>query len=322
MFIYKKTFNFENFYNKKKMKKLLIKLITKIIFYSGVWIIILKIFKPKGLLVFNYHNFSTFSNDRDNIGSVYKSNYSENFEKQIVFLKKYFNPKNSLKIEKKDFNILTTFLTFDDGYKDNYDIAYPILKKYNIATAFFIVTDFTDTKELAWYDKLRYLIEKNPERENEIKKIMFDINHNNQNFSVVKTVTKNLDFQSQKRLVMNSKELKEIGSNKLFAICPHTANHIPLNSQEKETQKFQIVNSLEKIKKINNYSNYFFSYPNGLYNKDTLKILKENNFKFAFTTKNGINRNINRNLELKRIGFNASDSIPILTLKILLNIFK
>ena len=33
-------------------------------------------------------------------------------------------------------------ITFDDGYEDNYRVAYPILQKYNLTATFFIITDF------------------------------------------------------------------------------------------------------------------------------------------------------------------------------------
>lgn len=35
-------------------------------------------------------------------------------------------------------------LTFDDGYKDNYTIAYPILKKYKFKATIFVITNFID----------------------------------------------------------------------------------------------------------------------------------------------------------------------------------
>lgn len=44
-------------------------------------------------------------------------------------------------------------LTFDDGYKDNFEYAYPILQKYNLRGTFFIITSFVSIKDyLAWDD--------------------------------------------------------------------------------------------------------------------------------------------------------------------------
>ena len=45
-------------------------------------------------------------------------------------------------------------LTFDDGYRDNYDIAYPILKRLNVPFAIYITTGFIDkTAKMWWYEE-------------------------------------------------------------------------------------------------------------------------------------------------------------------------
>ena len=44
-------------------------------------------------------------------------------------------------------------LTFDDGYKDNFEYAYPILRKYSLKGTFFIITSLVGTKGyLTWDD--------------------------------------------------------------------------------------------------------------------------------------------------------------------------
>lgn len=42
-------------------------------------------------------------------------------------------------------------LTFDDGYKDNYDIAYPILKQHEVPFAIYVTTGFVDNKLPLWW---------------------------------------------------------------------------------------------------------------------------------------------------------------------------
>lgn len=44
-------------------------------------------------------------------------------------------------------------LTFDDGYQDNYDIAYPILKQMNVPFAIYITTGFIDNRLPMWWYK-------------------------------------------------------------------------------------------------------------------------------------------------------------------------
>lgn len=50
-------------------------------------------------------------------------------------------------------------ITFDDGYRDVYWRAYPLLVRKGVPAAVFIVTDLVGTRRLQVYDKLYYLIE-------------------------------------------------------------------------------------------------------------------------------------------------------------------
>lgn len=54
-------------------------------------------------------------------------------------------------------------LTFDDGYRDNYEIAYPILKKFDVPFTIFVTTGLIDrTRTLpTWWHVLEDVIDRN-----------------------------------------------------------------------------------------------------------------------------------------------------------------
>ena len=71
----------------------------------------------------------------------------ENFDRQMAYLKNKGYDVISLDElvegikDRKKFNHNTVAITIDDGYKDNFIYAYPVLKKYRFPATIFIVTD-------------------------------------------------------------------------------------------------------------------------------------------------------------------------------------
>ncbi|OGF26967.1 hypothetical protein A2331_02615 [Candidatus Falkowbacteria bacterium RIFOXYB2_FULL_34_18] len=101
--------------------------------------IIDSLFPPKGLPVLMYHSISS-----------HKSRLAvspEMFDRQMKYLKDRGyeailpNNLNSLKNYKKK-----VMITFDDGFRDNYTTALPIMEKYGFKAAVFISTDYIGGK--------------------------------------------------------------------------------------------------------------------------------------------------------------------------------
>lgn len=275
------------------------------------------------LYILNYHNFSKYNNYKIKRGNILETGYAYNFEKQIRFLKKHFNfcyPEDFFAGKcAKGINVL---LTFDDGYKDNFDIALPILKKYDAAAIFFITTNIVGSNDWLWHDKVRFLVFTEALNatlaENQLKRM-------NQGISVdiaLKTKIETVFPEPQKRIMMNWEEVKQLYDNG-FLIGSHTANHKVLSALDKNEQQNEIESSLYAIKHNLNFQTEHFAFPNGLYNQTALNILEDNNIGFAYTTKKGINHPVNYSkMQLKRIGINTSDSIGVVLLKLLHNIKK
>jgi len=47
-------------------------------------------------------------------------------------------------------------VTFDDGFADNHDVAMPILNKYGVSAAFYIMVNAVETGTPPWYVRLNY----------------------------------------------------------------------------------------------------------------------------------------------------------------------
>lgn len=45
-------------------------------------------------------------------------------------------------------------LSFDDGYRDNFHLAAPILATHGLCASFYVIAGLVDTNELPWYDRL------------------------------------------------------------------------------------------------------------------------------------------------------------------------
>ena len=89
----------------------------------------------------------------------------QSFEVHITYLRKRFNiisldelldlwKTNRLKSHRS-----YCVITFDDGWKDNYQFAFPVLMKYQIPATIFLATDFIGTARWFWPDQMMLLLE-------------------------------------------------------------------------------------------------------------------------------------------------------------------
>jgi peptidoglycan/xylan/chitin deacetylase (PgdA/CDA1 family) len=102
-----------------------------------------------------YHYISTPPEDAD----VYRTDLSvtpEQFREQMAYLQQ--NGYSTIDLYDLSLAIVShkelpekpIILTFDDGYVDNYDHAYPILKEFGYGGTFFVVTEFIDMQRVGY----------------------------------------------------------------------------------------------------------------------------------------------------------------------------
>jgi peptidoglycan/xylan/chitin deacetylase (PgdA/CDA1 family) len=111
-----------------------------------------------GLLAFNYHRIG------DPTGSPYDralwSATADGFAAQLSFLARHFDvvgleDLSGWTAAPKGRHVL---ITFDDGYRDNYELAFPILRAHGLRAAFFITVGFLDDGGHAWWDEIAWMV--------------------------------------------------------------------------------------------------------------------------------------------------------------------
>jgi len=86
---------------------------------------------------------------------------TETLRRQMRFLKSHHYNVLSLESlvtlikERKRIPSKTISITFDDGYKDNYIYAFPILKKYHLPATVFIITDEVGRADRLSWDEIK-----------------------------------------------------------------------------------------------------------------------------------------------------------------------
>lgn len=109
--------------------------------------------------VFMYHRFGPRTTP-DNLGV-------DEFERQVLYLKRHFRTMTLGELaralrEHGEAPSRTAVITVDDGYRDFYEFAWPILRKHGVAASFYVTTGFVDNEIWLWPDQLRYVLEHAP----------------------------------------------------------------------------------------------------------------------------------------------------------------
>ncbi len=111
-----------------------------------------------GLLVLNYHRIG------DPLECEFDRNLfsasQENFEKQVRLFQSSADliTVDDLETVLKADRGKHILITFDDGYRDNYELAFPVLKACHATALFFIATSFIDSPRFAWWSEIAWMV--------------------------------------------------------------------------------------------------------------------------------------------------------------------
>jgi len=195
-------------------------------------------------------------------------------------------------------------ITIDDGYKDSYLCAYPILKKNRIPATIFLVTGHIGTANLFWWDRVSYVIhhisveqlsldelgshslwsEPDKSRANLIvTERLKKLPEERKNLLIDKLFQLSgveIPVDLGRELILSWDEVKEM-SNGDISFGAHSVTHPILTNMPLEQAKYEIIQSKKDIEEKLGQRVTAFSYPNGDFNAELVSFIKETGFTCA-----------------------------------------
>lgn len=113
------------------------------------------------LMILNYHRIGDAHATEYDSGTF--SATAGEFDWQIGYLKRHYRMTSLddvLRLLDGEERLAEprALITFDDGYLDNYQLAFPVLRKHGVQGVFFVPTAFTGTNRIPWWDTIAYVV--------------------------------------------------------------------------------------------------------------------------------------------------------------------
>jgi peptidoglycan/xylan/chitin deacetylase (PgdA/CDA1 family) len=229
----------------------------------------------------------------------------------------------------------TLAITFDDGYQNNYDIAFPILREYECPATIFLSTRYINGGETPWFCRLNIALERARQQSVRWNGFTFDLStpikksrastalhklikehHPSEVDDLVTDICRRLaaeDCQGAQPgspySMLSVESIHAMLNSGLVAFGAHTHNHILLGKLSPREQQVEILESLRLVEKFTGQPCRAFSYPNGSYDQTTVELLKSAGVTWAVSSVQGANTSATPLLELRRYGVGSGMSV-------------
>ena len=276
------------------------------------------------------------------------------FEKQIRYLKDNFNvitlEEFTLRLQNgNSFDKYTCLITFDDGWKDNYVFAYPVLQKYELPATIFLPVNYINKNKQFWQEELTRVLINIYHKVKEHKYLQSKYHKLLKNYdlqdiiclpesklraSIAEKVSgkKQITFRQIEQMVAELSEntgfLKkvredydtflswdDISQMKSGGITfgSHGMSHKIMTKVSLSEAEYEIMESKRDIENRLNREISSISYPNGDYKREIIELVRTHGYQTAFGTEKGFFGMSDSPYSIKRINIHndVTSNIPM-----------
>lgn len=299
----------------------------------------------KKIVIVQYHGVTKSTGSHQGIENRKGKHLSENkFVEQMRYLRARYRvmPLASIVSHIVEGTLLPdrcAAITFDDGYRNNYSVAYPILKCFNLPATIFVTTDFISGTSPLWVDRIEYALNKTRWRAMELdvmgRPISLSLKNDQERWMAADLLTALLKQSDQtgRYTVLDQLEEKaetalagprddqgnyapstwdeiaEMQESELITIGSHTTSHPILPLCTAEDMRHELVWSKALIENRLGRTCKHFCYPNGDFDAMTIAEVRKAGHVGAVCSMRGLDDSRTDPFALKRMGVPARFSL-------------
>ncbi len=288
------------------MKEVIRRLLSRVVVCSGVAALGRKVFPKRGTLILFGHRVQA-----DDEGFL-QGLRPEWFREQVAYLvRNYEVIPLSLLLECFEKNRMppanSAVLTFDDGFRDNFENVFPILQEIGVPATIFLVTGSIETGELPWPQRLGYMLQwtRQPvifgwftggrelplesawERRRcsaIIKKQLGRLARTDRE-KVLGELARILDVKPPLDRMLNWEEAREMQASGLVEFGAHTVSHPWLEYLPLDEARWEMERSREDLREHLGLRNPPFAFPGGSFTPGLLELVKQLGFRAVFQSR-------------------------------------
>jgi peptidoglycan/xylan/chitin deacetylase (PgdA/CDA1 family) len=246
-------------------------------------------------------------------------------------------------------------ITFDDGYRDNFDVAMPILREFEAPATFFIPTEFLETPRLPWWDAISYVM-----RKTQVCRLTLDRDHNvitpslvidletTTRITAIKMVIREFlennirderwfldQLATQARVTVKHQELgralfmsweqarRLANPSTGLTVGSHGRDHRKLAALDEDAQRQELAGAKQLLEARLDQEVTALAYPygwSGSYTVQTKTLAAQAGYRVAFTSREAVNwLNAVDPYEIRRFGVGGGDSPTLIRARIALH---
>ena len=262
------------------------------------------------------------------------------FEAQMRYVRKHFRVVSLSQLcrEMQEGQLVkpTVAVTFDDGYRDLYTHAFPVLREYQIPATIYLVGQCVETGEVPWYDRIFLALQVAPGPFLELEKDSprrFELSSpaarataawgivnylrsisNVQRLAWCAAFERRipLPLQSLEGRMLDWQQVRSMSREGIF-FGAHTMSHPVLSQLDAPTLEAELASSKQLLEQGLDSPVEDFAYPFGKpqdFSANDENVLKRCGYKSAVTTSNGLNTSGANVFRLLRYQIDEEDSLP------------